>query len=214
MHRATDMESTVERIAALAQLPGAVARYIDALDLPPDLAAQKSRQGVCWPEFAGLDWADAGLEIEPRPTQGRDRLGITGTFCAVAETGTLVITSGAATPTASMLLPDTHVAVVRPDRVVAGMEDAFALVRAGRPGLPRAVNFVLGAVAHRRHRADDRARRARAVPRAHRRRRLARPASARRGDRRHENATRRHRPFGRTGRHRPSGRIDAARRAA
>jgi hypothetical protein len=38
------------------------------------------------PEFADLDWKSAGLAIEPRPTQGDDRLGITGTFCAIAET--------------------------------------------------------------------------------------------------------------------------------
>jgi L-lactate dehydrogenase complex protein LldG len=144
VRRATDMESTVERIASLARLPQAVARYIDALDLEPAIADQRSPRGVCWPEFAELDWAGAGLAIEARPTQGNDRLGITGTFCAIAETGTLVIISGAATPTASMLLPDTHVAVVRPDRIVAGMEEAFALVRAERPGMPRAVNLVSG----------------------------------------------------------------------
>ena len=142
--RAADMQSTVERLSSLAQLPAAVARYVDALDLPPALASQKSRRGVCWPELADLDWAGAGLEIAPHPTRGDDRLGITGSFCAIAETGTLVITTGAATPSATMLLPDTHVAVVRADRIVAGMEEAFALVRAERPGMPRAVNLVSG----------------------------------------------------------------------
>ena len=144
MKRATDMESTVERIATLAQLPTAVARYVDALDLDPSLAEQKSRRGVCWPEFEDLDWEAAGLEIEPRATHGQDRLGITGTFCAIAETGTLVVTTAVASPTATMLLPDTHVAVVRPDRVVAGMEDAFALIRAQRASMPRGVHFVSG----------------------------------------------------------------------
>ena len=41
--RATDMESTVERIAHASEIPGAVARYLDALQLPPELAAQRSR---------------------------------------------------------------------------------------------------------------------------------------------------------------------------
>ena len=144
VQRATDMESTVERLSSIAQFPGAIARYLDALDLPPALASQRTRQGVCWPEFADLDWEGAGLAIEARPTNGDDRLGITGSFCAIAETGTLVITSGAATPTASMLLPDTHVAVVRAGRIVAGMEEALALVRAEHPGLPRAVSLVSG----------------------------------------------------------------------
>jgi len=142
--RATDMASTVESVASLADIPAAVARYIDALVLPPALAAQQSRQGVCWPEFAGLDWQGAGLQIEARPTLGNDRLGITGCMCAIAETGTLVFTTGADTPSASALLPDTHIAVLRAARVVPGMEDAFALIRREREVLPRAVNMISG----------------------------------------------------------------------
>ena len=52
--------------------------------------------------------------------------------------------SGADTPTATTLLPDTHVAVVRADRVVSGMEEAFALIRQERGALPRAVNMISG----------------------------------------------------------------------
>jgi L-lactate dehydrogenase complex protein LldG len=144
MTRATDMESTVERIADRREIPGAVARYIDALLLPPALAAQKSHAGVCWPEFADLDWKGAGLDIEVRPTKGHDRLGITGTFCAIAETGTLVVLSGADTPTATTLLPDTHIAVLRADRIISGMEEAFALVRREKGGMPRAMNMISG----------------------------------------------------------------------
>jgi L-lactate dehydrogenase complex protein LldG len=142
--RAVDMASTVERIANADAIPAAVARYLDALELPEALAAQKSHRGVCWPEFASLDWAGAGLTIESRPTVGDDRLGITGSFCAIAETGTLVFLSGATTPTATALLTDTHVAVVRADRVVSGMEEAFALVRAERGAMPRAMNMISG----------------------------------------------------------------------
>jgi len=142
--RATDMQSTVERIAGRRDIPPAVTRYVDALDLPPALTAQKSHAGVCWPEFADLDWAAAGLAIEARPTSGDDRLGITGAFCAIAETGTLVVLAGADTPTATTLLPDTHVAILRADRIVSGMEEAFALIRHERGALPRAVNMISG----------------------------------------------------------------------
>jgi L-lactate dehydrogenase complex protein LldG len=144
MQRARDMESTVERIANRAAIPTAVARYLDELQLPPALAAQKSHAGVCWPEFAALDWTGAGLAIEARPTTGDDRLGITGAFCAIAETGTMVILTGADAPTATALLPDTHVAVVSAERIVDGMEDAFALIRRERRQLPRAVNLISG----------------------------------------------------------------------
>ena len=144
MRRARDMESTVERIAELRDIPQRVAGYLSQLQRPPALAAQRPPSGVCWPEFADLDWAGAGLHIESRPTTGSDRLGITGVYCSIAETGTMMILSGAETPTASMLLPDTHVAVVQAGRIVAAMEDAFALLRRERSSLPRAVNFVSG----------------------------------------------------------------------
>jgi L-lactate dehydrogenase complex protein LldG len=144
LQRATDMQSSVERIADRRDIPPAVTRFVDALDLPPALALQKSHAGVCWPEFADLDWAAAGLVIEARPTQGDDRLGITSAFCAIAETGTLVVLAGADTPTATTLLPDTHIAVVRADRIVSGMEEAFALIRHERGTLPRAVNMISG----------------------------------------------------------------------
>jgi L-lactate dehydrogenase complex protein LldG len=144
VQRASDMESTVERVGTTAEIPAKVATYLGGLTLRPQLASQKSTQGVCWPEFAGLDWSAAGLSIEARPTQGHDRLGITGCYCAIAETGTLVFLSGADTPTATTLLPDTHIAVVRSDRVVSGMEEAFALIRAERGALPRAMNMISG----------------------------------------------------------------------
>jgi L-lactate dehydrogenase complex protein LldG len=143
-HRAHDMASTLERIASRDEIPHAVARYVDGLELPDALAAQKSRLGVCWPDFADLDWDGAGLSIEARPTLGHDRLGITGVFCAIAETGTLVFTTAPGTPTATALLPDTHIAVVRESQIVSGMEEAFARVRARHDTLPRALNLISG----------------------------------------------------------------------
>ncbi len=118
--------------------------YLDALELPAAIAEQKSHTGVCWPEFADLDWSGAGLSIEPRPTQGHDRLGITGCLCAIAETGTLVFIPGPQMPTATTLLPDTHVVVLRASDVVATMEDAFTRVRAAKSRMPRAINFISG----------------------------------------------------------------------
>ena len=144
MQRATDMESTIERVADAAAIPAAVAGYLDRLDLPAALAAQQSRAGVCWPEFAAVDWAGVGLRIEARPTLGNDCIGITGCFCAIAETGTLVVLTGADAPTATTLLPATHVAVVRAERIVCGMEEAFALIRSERGQLPRAINMISG----------------------------------------------------------------------
>ena len=126
------MESTVERLADRARDSRRRSRATSTRSsCRPRIAAQKSRAGVCWPEFADLDWDGGGARDRGAARRvGDDRLGITGAFCAIAETGTLVVLPGADTPTATTLLPDTHVAVVRADRIVSGMEEAFALVRA------------------------------------------------------------------------------------
>jgi L-lactate dehydrogenase complex protein LldG len=145
LSRARDMASTVERVASRADIPHAVGRYVAQLELPAEIATQRSTAGVCWPEFADLDWAGAGLSIEARPTTGSDRLGITGCHCAIAETGTLVVTTAPTTPTGTTLLPDTHIAVVESGRILSGMEEAFALLRAERgEAWPRAINMISG----------------------------------------------------------------------
>ena len=137
--RAQDMASTLERLSGREAIPAAVHRYLDAMRVEG-----RERDGVCWPELADLDWAGAGLRIENRPTVGNDRVGITGTYCALAETGTIVVLPGADTPTATALLPDTHVAVVCAARIVSGMEEVFALIRSEHGRLPRAVNMISG----------------------------------------------------------------------
>ena len=134
--RAEAMQSTAEEVAGEAEVPAAVARYLKAANLP--LA------GCVWPQLAHLDWKGAGLALEPRAANGNDAVGVTGAFAAIAETGTLVLASGPDTPATASLLPETHVAVVSVRRVVAHMEDAFALAREAFGQLPRAINFVSG----------------------------------------------------------------------
>jgi len=134
--RALMLGSTIEQVAALAAVPRAVAQYLDAHRLP--------RRAVCWPEFADLAWPAQGINMEARSATASDLTGITGAFCALAETGTLMLLSGPATPATTSLLPETHIAVLPLDRLVATMEDAWGLLRAEGGTMPRAVNFVSG----------------------------------------------------------------------
>ena len=55
-----------------------------------------------------------------------------------------MLLSGHDTPAATSLLPETHIAVVARERIVATMEDAWALLRQEQGALPRAVNFISG----------------------------------------------------------------------
>jgi L-lactate dehydrogenase complex protein LldG len=133
---AQKMSTTVEEVDGLAAVPAAAQRYLAELGLP--------KEAVAWQTLASLDWAAAGLTVEFRKPEDRDLVGLTGCFCATAETGTLVLLSSPQTWASGALLPETHIAVVPASRIVAGHEDAFALIRAERGELPRAVNFVSG----------------------------------------------------------------------
>ena len=134
--QAERLSSTVDHVETLDGVPAAAARYLRHGGLP--LTA------VCWEELAGLPWAGAGIEVAVREARDADAVGITGALCAIAETGTLMTSSGPRTPAAVSLLPETHIAVVRASRIVRGMEEAWQLVR-GEPGaMPRAVNFISG----------------------------------------------------------------------
>lgn len=128
--------STVEWVARRDQAPAAAARYLSALKLPTHAVVQ--------PVLADLDWSAAGLTVEARGAVDADLVGITGCFCAVAETGTLMMCSAPESPAAVSLLPETHIAIVDAKRLVAYMEDAWALARAELESLPRAVNFISG----------------------------------------------------------------------
>jgi L-lactate dehydrogenase complex protein LldG len=134
--QAQRMASTTQRVARLADVPAAVARYLVAHGLP--------LRAVCWRTLAGLDWPAAGLAVEARAPRDGDPVGITGVFAGIAETGTLMMLSGPDTPASTHLLPETHVAVVPASRVVGHYEDAFARVRAERGQPPRAMSLVSG----------------------------------------------------------------------
>jgi L-lactate dehydrogenase complex protein LldG len=101
-------------------------------------------RAVGWPLITGHPWAEAGIALEGRGAVDADLVGVTGCYCALAETGTLMLLSGAATPGSVSLLPETHIAVVAASRIVAGMEDAWNLARTEHGKLPRAVNFISG----------------------------------------------------------------------
>lgn len=142
--QALRMASTLETIPALADVPQAVARYLGSLGLP--------LRCVVWDAVAALDWQTAGIEAANRPPAreveidrtARDLVGVTGCFCAIAETGSLMLLSGPETPASTALLPETHIAIVPVTRIVQDLEAAFALMRSERGQLPRATNIISG----------------------------------------------------------------------
>ena len=89
--------STLDQVDNREAVPAAVARYLEKNDLP--------MHGVCWPELGDLDWRGSGLEMQARSALGDDKVGVTGSYCALAETGTLVLLSGEEQHATTSLLP-------------------------------------------------------------------------------------------------------------
>lgn len=130
------LSTTLAEVDDLNAVPREVARYAAAASLLP--------RCVGWQEFSALDWQAAGIQFDNRTALPEDMIGLTGCFCAIGETGTLLLLGARTTPKATALLPETHICVVQKSRIVAAMEDAFALMRneIGEP--PRSTFFVSG----------------------------------------------------------------------
>jgi L-lactate dehydrogenase complex protein LldG len=134
--KAQAVQVTVDRLDDAADLPGAVARYLQ-------------EQGITGPLLVNdeallreHDWP-ASLPREHRAATRDDVVSLTVAQAGIAETGTLLLTSSATRPTSQNFLPDDHIVVLREALIVAHLEDAFKLLRTGA-GLPRAVNLITG----------------------------------------------------------------------
>ncbi|HEY5799467.1 MAG TPA: lactate utilization protein C [Burkholderiaceae bacterium] len=138
VEQALRMACTVEQVAAMDDAPAAAVRYLDALSL--------GREAVAWASLlpAAPAWLAAGLALAIRQPQATDTVGITGAFCGIAETGTVMLLPGGQDHASTALLPATHIAIVPASRIVASMEDAFALALRERGELPRTVNCISG----------------------------------------------------------------------
>ena len=138
------VQATVARVACPAAVPEAVVRYLAGENLPAELVMAPG------PSLDDIPWETRPLlHIRRGRAEATDAVSLTPCFAAIAETGTLMLTSGAGTPTTLNFLPDTHILVVHADQVVATYEDGWDRLRAKsatNPGglLPRAVNFITG----------------------------------------------------------------------
>lgn len=130
------VSTSFAEVISRAAVPAEVKRYLDGIGAAASV--------VGWREFADLGWGAVGVAFAARPAKDGDRNGLTGCFCAIAETGTVFLLSAPEMPKTNALLPDTHICVVRRSRMVKTMEDAFALVRAEIGEPPRSMFMVSG----------------------------------------------------------------------
>ena len=140
--QAEAVQTTVDRLADLSEVPKAISAYLSSQNLPQSLRVAPDDR------LAGLPWqAEAPLlQVGVGRAEGDDAASLTPVFAAVAETGTLMLRSGPETPVTLNFLPETHIAVVFASQIVGSYEDAWQRFReAGNDSrLPRTVNFITG----------------------------------------------------------------------
>jgi L-lactate dehydrogenase complex protein LldG len=120
--------ATVDRIATLAELPQAIAAYFTRESLPRVLCVPPD------PRLDACDWAGFELHDSAAPDEAAV---LAIARCGVAETGSLVFETGAASPMLPNFLALHHIVVV--PGVVAYLEDAMLAGAA-----PRAHYWVTG----------------------------------------------------------------------
>jgi L-lactate dehydrogenase complex protein LldG len=137
--------ATVVEVARAEDVPAAVADYLRGRNLPPQIRLAPD------PRVNALDWKSQPLlETSSGASDGKDTASVTPVLAGVAETGTLMVHSGDATPNTLHFLPETHIAVVYADELVGTYEEGWNALRAQRGGdlsngaMPRTVSMVTG----------------------------------------------------------------------
>ncbi len=133
---ATALAATVAHIPNSAALPGAVATYLAEQNLPAHLVVAPALQNIPWAERPTLT-------VRFGKAVNEDLVSVTPVIGAVAETGTLVLTSGPDSPTSLNFLPDTHIVMVNRSQITGRYEDVWDKIR-DQGALPRTVNMISG----------------------------------------------------------------------
>ena len=139
--QAEAVQASVVRVAGRPRIATAVADYLRGHNLPMAL-----RHGDD-PRLQNGGWASEPLlERRTGPAVEADIVGLSYAASGVAETGTLVLTSGGDNPTTINFLPENHIVVVDAADIRGDYEAALEAVRASLPAgeMPRTINMITG----------------------------------------------------------------------
>lgn len=136
IEKAKQASATCARIASIDDAPEAVRRYL--------LEEWLTESSVfVAPALASLPWPASWLAQCADPVVD-GATGVTPSFAAIAETGSVVFLSSPGTPASLNFVPARHVAIVQASAIVPTMEHVWARFRAQGHPMPRAINVVTG----------------------------------------------------------------------
>jgi L-lactate dehydrogenase complex protein LldG len=132
---------SAEMLASADGVPAAIVALLRRHNLPMQV-----RRGTD-PRLAALPWSsERQLEVTTGASDGHQLVSVSHAFAGVAETGTLVMTSGTDNPTTLNFLPDTHVVILNAKDIAGDYETIWTRMRGafGIDALPRAINLITG----------------------------------------------------------------------
>jgi L-lactate dehydrogenase complex protein LldG len=123
-----------------AEIPAAIARYLAERQLPAAITTGHD------PRLAAVPWETSALDVRSGIASPDDMATVSHAEAGIAETGSLMLFSGADNPTLLNFLPIAHVVVVDPNDIIGDLETALDRLQRifGKGRLPRLVNLVTG----------------------------------------------------------------------
>ncbi len=127
--------ATVTTVRAMSEVGAAVADFLGSNGFSKKIAVAPALADLAWPQ---------GFDVHSGKARADECVSVTACFAAVAESGSLVLLSGAESPTTLNFVPENHIVVVRAGQIVAHFEDVWLLLRDLPRAMPRAVNVISG----------------------------------------------------------------------
>ena len=130
-----------------------IAAVATAQDVPAAIGDYMASGGVTGPvRLSGDHWLATmpwNAIVHFNPATGAvmetDGAGVSVALCGIAETATLMLTSGPNAASGLNFLPPTHIIVLRAVDIVGALEDGWARLRQADNGqMPRTVNLITG----------------------------------------------------------------------
>ena len=133
-------QASLAEVASAADVPQAVAAFLREHNLPATIRRGDDER------LAAMPWQNTTLAIAGGPSDGQDLNAVSHALAGIAETATLVLTSGRDNPTTLNFLPDNHIVIVDAKDIAADYETMWDELRRryGKGEMPRTVNWITG----------------------------------------------------------------------
>ncbi|MFV0281760.1 MAG: lactate utilization protein C [Rhodoblastus sp.] len=132
--------ASVAVVSDANEAPAEAARWLRDNNLPATLRMGADKR------LAAMPWSATALDMAQGPSDGRDLNAVSHAFGGVAESGTLIMTSGPENPSTLNFLPDNHIVVLSGADLKGDYESVFDRLREkyGKGAMPRTVNMITG----------------------------------------------------------------------